>query len=131
MDQQTWVVPASGRDPIFRCLCRLCERVPPDPSGSATVQVVIRGGTRLARAASILFPAGHTATPLSSPCGCGLSVGGRNMVVAEDITSCHSIVCRLSTMKLGRDVCPCQKDFQEASAMPSLTLAVYILVKAE
>jgi len=84
VDQKLWLVPASGRDPILGCLCRLCERGSPDPSGSAAVEVLIRGGSRLARTSSIMLPAGHPVTPLSSPCGRCLSEGGHNMVIGEE-----------------------------------------------
>ena len=64
--------------------CAGSVRGPFDTNGSAAVKNVIRGGSRLARASSILLPAGTCMTPLLSPCGCCLSVGGHNMAEADE-----------------------------------------------
>jgi len=68
----------------FSEACAASVRGPFDPNGSAAVKNVIRGGSRLARASSILLPAGTCMTPLLSPCGFCLSVGGHNMAAADD-----------------------------------------------
>jgi len=68
----------------FSEACAGSVRGPIDPNGSAAVKNVIRGGSRLARSSPILLPAGTCMTPLSSPCGCCLSVRGHTMAEAHE-----------------------------------------------